>query len=183
MDGILLSICHDQVNLNEYRRIIRKGIPIVLFDRTIAEMDASQIKIDDYIKSFFMVEHLIRKGKTKIIHLTGPSYIQNTFERIKGYKDALSKFNIPFKVEYLVEAGVDFNRGENAVRMLVEKKYSFRCHLLFYRNVCTGSQELPSGYRNQDTSGCVHCLYVEDKIKQVGLPHHNSGRTARGING
>lgn len=119
MDGILLSICHDQVNLNEYRRIIRKGIPIVLFDRTIAEMDASQIKIDDYIKSFFMVEHLIRKGKTKIIHLTGPSYIQNTFERIKGYKDALSKFNIPFKEEYLVEAGVDFNSGENAVRMLV----------------------------------------------------------------
>lgn len=65
VDGILLSICHDQVNLNEYRRIIHKGIPIVLFDRTIAEMDASQIKIDDYIKSFFMVEHLIRKGKTK----------------------------------------------------------------------------------------------------------------------
>lgn len=72
-----------------------------------------------------MVEHLIRKGKTKIIHLTGPSYIQNTFERIKGYKDALSKFNIPFKEEYLVEAGVDFNSGENAVRMLVEKNIPF----------------------------------------------------------
>ena len=140
VDGILLSICHDQVNLNEYRRIIRKGIPIVLFDRTIAEMDASQIKIDDYIKSFFMVEHLIRKGKTKIIHLTGPSYIQNTFERIKGYKDALSKFNIPFKEEYLVEAGVNFNSGENAVRMLVEKKITFDAIFCFTEMSALGAK-------------------------------------------
>ncbi len=140
MDGILLSICHDQVNLNEYRRIIRKGIPIVLFDRTIAEMDASQIKIDDYIKSFFMVEHLIRKGKTKIIHLTGPSYIQNTFERIKGYKDALSKFNIPFKEEYLVEAGVDFNSGEDAVRMLVEKNIPFDAIFCFTEMSALGAK-------------------------------------------
>ena len=102
VDGIIICACHNTKNIDVYKDLIKRGIPLVFFDRTVDGIPVSKVKIDDYIKSFFMVEHLIRQGKRRIVHLSGPDFIQNSHERIRAYKDALKKFKIPF--EHIVES-------------------------------------------------------------------------------
>ena len=38
---------------------------MVFFDRTLSSLPISKVKIDDYLKSFFLVEQMIRRGKKK----------------------------------------------------------------------------------------------------------------------
>lgn len=149
-------------------------------------MDATQIKIDDYIKSFFMVEHLIRKGKTKIIHLAGPSYIQNTFERIRGYKDALGKFNIAFDKQYLVEAGADYAGGENAVKKLLDSNVEFDAIFSFTEMSALGAKNylqsrgvrIPEDVAVACMSGTDLCTLVHPTITAVEQPVQMMAETA-----
>lgn len=94
VEGIIMSICHKEQNVKEYMRLEKKGIPIVFFDRVPPKMYASKVIVNDYIKSFFMMEHLIRSGRKRIVHLAGPNRIPNTSERKRAYVDALAKFKI-----------------------------------------------------------------------------------------
>lgn len=55
VEGILISVCHTEKNLATYQRIMKKGIPMVFFDRTLSSLPISKVKIDDYLKSFFLV--------------------------------------------------------------------------------------------------------------------------------
>lgn len=122
VEGIMISSCHNKANLEIYKDLIDQKIPLVFFDRTISNLPASRVTIDDYIKSFFMVEHLIRNKRKHIIHLAGPDYIQNTIERRKGYLDAIKKFRIEYDSRYLIKAGVDDEAGANAAEKIIRDK-------------------------------------------------------------
>lgn len=52
VEGILISVCHARKNIDAYRRLIEKGIPMVFFDRTITELSVPKVKIDDYLRAF-----------------------------------------------------------------------------------------------------------------------------------
>ena len=64
VEGILISVCHDKKNHELYQSLLDKHIPLVFFDRTVADISAPKVQINDYIKAFFMVEYLIRSGKS-----------------------------------------------------------------------------------------------------------------------
>lgn len=125
VEGIIISACHNKKNVDIYKDLIDKGIPLVFIDRTVENIPASQVKIDDYMKAFFMVEHLIRLGKKQIVHLAGPSYIRNSLDRKKAYKDALEKFQIPFDPVYLIDSGVNYEDGEQSMEAFIQKKIPF----------------------------------------------------------
>lgn len=140
VEGIILSTCHNQKNLDIYENLIEKGIPLVFVDRTIENFPAPQVKIDDYIKAFFMVEHLIRLGRKQIVHLAGPSYIRNSLDRKKAYKDALEKFNIPFNPALLIDSGVDFEDGEKSMEQFIQKNIPFDAVFCFTEMSALGAK-------------------------------------------
>lgn len=74
VDGILMSVCNKDKNQDLYNKVIERGIPIVFFDRTLERKQVSQVRMDDNIMSFFMVEALIDQGRKHIVHIPGPSY-------------------------------------------------------------------------------------------------------------
>lgn len=125
VEGIIISVCHNRKNIDIYMDLIDKGIPLVFIDRTVKNIPASQVKIDDYMKAFFMVEHLIRLGKRQIVHLAGPSYIRNSLYRKNGYKDALKKFQISLDPAYLISSGVNYEDGEKSMEAFIQKKIPF----------------------------------------------------------
>ena len=189
VDGILISVCHDHINLSEYQRIMDKGTPMVFFDRTVAELKTSQIKINDYIKSFFMVEHLIRQGRKRIVHLAGPPYIQNTFDRIRGYKDALDKFGIPFDKKFLVEGGIDFDSGYGAAKTLWEHGVTFDAIFSFTEMSALGAKNylqskqirIPEEVAVSCMSGTDLCKLVHPTITAVEQPVEQMAETASRI--
>lgn len=186
VEGILVSVCHNRKNLDIYRQLIEKGIPLVFFDRTVEEIDVPKVGIDDYIKAFFMVEHLIRSGKKHIVHLAGPAYIRNALERQRGYKDALEKFHLPYKEEYVINAGVDFTDGEKAVEELIGKGLPFDAIFCFTEMSALGAKSclqkhhfsIPDDIAICCISGTALCMLVHPSVTTVEQPVELMAQTA-----
>ena len=87
VDGIIICLCSYKENLDQYIRLQQAEMPMVFYDRIPYGMNVSQVIVDDYIKAFFLVEHLIREGYRHIVHLQGPDDVYNSVERSRGYKD------------------------------------------------------------------------------------------------
>lgn len=138
VEGIILCACHNTKNIDVYKQLLEASIPLVFFDRTVDGIPVSRVKIDDYMRAFFMVEHLIRRGRKRIIHLAGPSYIQNTHERIRAYRDALEKFHLPFRC--IVESGVSMDTGEKSMEGFLRKEIPFDAVFCFTENAALGAK-------------------------------------------
>lgn len=139
VDGIIMSVCDGEENLKEYIRIQEKGIPIVFFDRVPPKIYASKIVVNDYIKSMLMMEHLIRSGRKRILHLAGPKRIPNTEERKKAYKDSLIKFGIPFDPDLLIDGENERSEGERLLKNFMSKNISFDAIFSFGETLSIGA--------------------------------------------
>lgn len=178
VEGILISVCHTKKNIDTYRRLIDKGIPMVFFDRTITDISVPKVKIDDYHKSFFLVENLIRSGRKKIVHMAGPEYIQNAVERKRAYKDALEKFHIERNPDYIIDSGVDFKDGEKAVERLLAKNIAFDAIFCFTEMSALGAKSclqkhhfaIPEQVAIACISGTDLCVLVHPSITAVEQP-------------
>lgn len=120
VDGILINSCHHRANLEFYNGFIRRCIPMVFFDRTVAGLECSSVRSDDYHSAFFLVEHLVYKGYRRILHLAGPDYIRNTSERLRAYRDVLKKHGIDYRPELVITAGVDEKDGAEAMNRILD---------------------------------------------------------------
>lgn len=106
VDGVLISISMETKSYNHFNGLKKRNIPFVFFDRHCNISGNSNVIIDDYKAAFMAVEHLIKK-KSKIIgHFSGPQNLEIYKNRLKGYKAALEKHNIPFKEELVISSSL-----------------------------------------------------------------------------
>lgn len=141
VDGLLISSCHATANLDTYKDLVRRKMPIVFFDRIISDgINAPCVRSNDHIKSFFMVENLIRGGRRKILHLAGPNHIQNAVLRRKGYREALEKFKIPYDPDMVVLCGVDVEDGAKAIEMAIRRNVDFDAVFCFTETQALGAK-------------------------------------------
>ena len=140
VDGILMSACDKEHNVDLYNKVIERGIPIVFFDRTVEKVKASQVHMDDYIMSFFMVEALLRKGYKHIIHIPGPAYIRNSYERLRGYRDALEKFHIEYQAQDVLSPALSAEEGSWVMERFLEKNVPFDAVFGFTETAVLGAK-------------------------------------------
>lgn len=178
VEGIIMSICHLNQNEEEYIRLQKRGISIVFFDR-VPNIDAPKIVINDYQKSFFLVEHLIRSGRKRIVYLEGPTYLQNSIDRKKGYKDALKKFKYEYDSKLVVQAGVSIEDGEKAIAHMVEiDKIDFDAICCFTDTLAIGAKnylqvhgyKIPEDISLAGFSGSLLSTIVQPQLTTVEQP-------------
>lgn len=178
VEGIIMSVCHNSKNCEVYHKITERGIPIVLFDRTIQGFDTSQVMMDDYIMAFFMVEALIRRGYKKIVHLAGPPHLRNSYARQNGYKDALEKFGMKYDPQYVVYGGLQASEGSRAMELFLTQGVEFDSLFGFTEASTLGAKSMLQmlNYRiPQDVaicciSGTELCTLVHPTITAVEQP-------------
>lgn len=113
VDGLIIATSSNDGQFFRQDRI--KNIPIVFIDRYLPGLKANYVVANNYQGSFDVTDLLIHKGCKNILTLNiSPSYISSLSDRVKGYQDALKKYNIPFKEELLIE--ISFNNIKNEVR-------------------------------------------------------------------
>lgn len=71
VDGVIACPCDATRNGEIYRRIRQRGVPLVFYDRAPLRVDASRVIVDDFATSYFLMEHLVRRGCRRIVHLGG----------------------------------------------------------------------------------------------------------------
>jgi LacI family transcriptional regulator len=96
---------------------LAKGLPSVVINYYVDDLDVSCIAIDNAGGAENAVNYLIELGHKKIAHITGDLMTQAALKRLDGYKRALEKNSIQLRQDYIFET--DYSRG--AARSAAEK--------------------------------------------------------------
>jgi LacI family transcriptional regulator len=121
VDGLLISVSSESVDIDYIKELHEKGLPIVFFDRISEEIVTHKVVANNYIGSFHATEHLIYQGFKRIAHITSSPYLSITKERLEGYREALIKHKIPYNeslIQYCNHGGMIISEVEQAVDAL-----------------------------------------------------------------
>ncbi len=103
VDGIILSPTHETEIFAHIKSIIKKGIPVVLFDNIKEQVPgADHVIIEDDKATFSAVEYLIKKGKKRIAFIGGVKEKKVFQDRFKGYLEAMNRYNMPLYDELIL---------------------------------------------------------------------------------
>jgi LacI family transcriptional regulator len=125
VDGLLVSLSSESVDISYLKELHEKGLPIVFFDRITNEIETHKVVANNYLGAFHATEHLIFQGFKKIAHITSSPFLSISIERLDGYKAALEKHEIPFNeslVRYCNHGGMIAQEVENALTSLFKLK-------------------------------------------------------------
>lgn len=121
VDGIIASIGKNTEKFDHFKKVLDKGIPLVLFDRTTNELEVSEVVIDDYLGAYQVTEHLIKQGCKRIVHFTSPKKINIYRDRLRGYEDALKDHKIPFDPKLIEESNMQLEDGRKSMENIINK--------------------------------------------------------------
>jgi LacI family transcriptional regulator len=125
VDGLLISLSSESVDITYLKELHEKGMPIVFFDRVSNEIETHTVVADNYWGSYHATEHLIYQEFKRIAHITSSPHLSITKERLEGYRDALAKHNVPFRedlVKYCPHGGMKVSEVEDAITALTKGK-------------------------------------------------------------
>ncbi|XLS29805.1 LacI family DNA-binding transcriptional regulator [Flavobacteriaceae bacterium M23B6Z8] len=105
VDGIIMSLSDETASFEHLKKLKDKDIPLVLIDKVTDEIECSKVIIDDEYAAFTAVDHLIKSGCKKIMHLSGQLIPKSTNDRFNGYKKALKENGIPFNEDLVYSCG------------------------------------------------------------------------------
>jgi DNA-binding LacI/PurR family transcriptional regulator len=100
----------------------KKGIPIVMFDRTVPNFPCNKVVVDEYEGAYKAVEHLIKKGCKHIAHVAGPVNASVSINRLKGYTDALVHYKLPVKKNYIYSCAGFEEDALDAIKKILSQK-------------------------------------------------------------
>lgn len=92
VDGFILSVAEESQTKNvssHFKEILREGMPIVMFDRTMDDISCDKVIVDDFESSHEAVNHLIKLGCKKVALLSCIDNLSVGKLRALGYERAL----------------------------------------------------------------------------------------------
>lgn len=119
VDGIIASIGSNTSDISHFRKVSEAGIPLLLLGRTTEELEVSQISSDDYLGAYQVVEHLIQQGCKRIGHFTSLQGTSVFKERLRGYRNALREYGIPYEEELVVAGNLQLDDGRKSMEKLL----------------------------------------------------------------
>nr|WP_282124160.1 LacI family DNA-binding transcriptional regulator [Algibacter mikhailovii] len=120
VDGIIASMANETTSLEHYEKIKSKGVPLIMFDRWEDELDVDYVGIDDYKSSFLVVEHLKQQNCRRIAHIGGYKHTRIYKKRVKGFRDALKKYELPIDETLISESSLLIEDGRRIMSQLLE---------------------------------------------------------------
>lgn len=102
VEGMLVAYAGDNEGFQQYKDSISNGVPVVFFDRSCEEVEASYVVTDDFGGAILALDHLIRTGCKKIAYFSGPEDISTNFNRKMGYLEGLKKNGVDIDNELIL---------------------------------------------------------------------------------
>src|SRR5690606_6592022 len=122
VDGILMSISKATIDLEHFKGVLSKNVPLIFFDRKKNIEGVSTVTIDDFKGGYEATKHLIEQGCKRIANLSGDRSLEIYNDRFEGYKQALKESNIPFDERYVLQTKSDIEAGKKAIDKLLKLK-------------------------------------------------------------
>ncbi|MCC7246647.1 MAG: LacI family DNA-binding transcriptional regulator [Saprospiraceae bacterium] len=115
VDGVIASISAETINCQHFSDLQDLGIPVVFFDRVPKDIPAHTVRCDVESGARAAVQHLIKRGNSKIALLNGPEFLEISQERLRGLRSALSSAGLPSFAHF--EKFTDLSSADIACKM------------------------------------------------------------------
>jgi len=131
IDGFIISLSKETLKQQDYHHInqtIEQGTPVVLFDRTVPEINCDKVIVNDEQGAELATQHLINQGNKHILLITTEDYISVGRLRTQGYIKALQKNEMPLENGLILKTK-DTNHSDIILSVLEEElRAAFRQH-------------------------------------------------------
>lgn len=117
VDGIILDMAQNSQQNSGYELAISAGCKVVFYDRCPEYFKGPSILTDDYNSALRLTRLLIQKGYRKIYHFAGPSFLNISQERKKGYEAAMQEAGLP---SHIFNSDMTITGGLKALKRLME---------------------------------------------------------------
>ena len=117
--GVLISLSKQTRTFEHLREVIRRGVPLVQFDRTAEELPTGRVVVDDARGACEAVTHLIKRGYRRIAFLGGLSHVSISRRRREGYEKALADHGLPLDEKYIIAGSYHEEDGRRGMRALL----------------------------------------------------------------
>lgn len=185
VDGLILSPTSSEIEyLNKYTD---SNFPIVLVNRydPIAN-NTPRVTGDNYQTGYDATMHLLKHGHKKIGVIYAVPNVSTTNERIKGYKAALSKYNIPFSDSYLELGYATVNGGEMAAQSLLNRESDITAIFILNDLMTIGvisklkqlSLKIPEDVAVIGFGDFASANIIDPPVTNIALPPETIGKTA-----
>ena len=141
--------------------LIRK-IPLIFFDRVPESLAATKVVVDDFRGAFEAVSHLAQRGYKNVAHISGPKNLAISYERERGYKEALKHYALNFDENMVVSGGLWEEDGKKGVQHLLKKNKKIDALFAVNDPVAIGAYQLIKKMG----------LHIPDDIALVGFSNN-----------
>lgn len=119
VDGaIVQGIRKDDPYLKE---ILESDIPCVLIDIPFETDSVGYVTTDNIQGAKKAIEHLIQQGRKNIGMVNGHQGAYVSEERLKGYKEKLTEYNLPIREEWIIDGGFEEAKSESRTYTLLKQ--------------------------------------------------------------
>src|SRR5690606_6403039 len=116
VDGLIVSLSNKTKDLSHFKTFIKKGVPIILFDRIAEDLPSTKVVIDNFKAGYNATRHLVEQGCKNILHITSDLNRNVYKDRFEGYKKAL----IDSDIEYDPDLFITNDLSESAIIDCIE---------------------------------------------------------------
>lgn len=124
IDGFIISVAKETQQKEDYHHlteVINQGMPLVMFDRVIEQINCDKVIIDDVIGAKKAVQRLIDLGCKKIAIISTVDYVSVGKLRTQGYIQTLNENDIEID-ENLILKVEDFEKSEEEIKVFLADK-------------------------------------------------------------
>lgn len=119
VDGIIFtSVKAGESDMSNLRS---KRIPFVFAGRTLPDVEADSVVVDNVLGGFQAATHLVRLGHQRIAYLAGPSHVSASMDRYEGYCQALRRAGMEQDPQLVVEGDFKQEGGYRAMSALLDR--------------------------------------------------------------
>ena len=119
VEGLIVSLSYQTEDYSHFEELVRKGIPVVFFDRICLPEKVSSVVADNYDAARKITQHFCDSGYRKIAYIAGPAYLNISAERQNGYLEGLKENEIEFNENYLVHCEMNPESATQATQKLL----------------------------------------------------------------
>ncbi|MES2373762.1 MAG: LacI family DNA-binding transcriptional regulator [Bacteroidota bacterium] len=123
VDGLLVSLSFETQNIDHFEPFIRKGIPVIFFDRIKEHNKCMGIIIDNYRSAYEATKHLLDNGYKRIMHIGGSTLSNVYAERLRGYKQALADHKIQPDPKLILTKNMTEESGVESAKYILKLKH------------------------------------------------------------
>lgn len=119
VEGLIISLSYQTRDYSHFEDLLRKGIPMVFFDRICLPQLTSTVVADNLEAARKITHHFYQSGYRRIAYIAGPDFLNITRERKQGYFTGLKELGIDPDPDYLVHCEMNPESATEATKKLL----------------------------------------------------------------